>query len=153
MPADRQQRQHNPLTSENADKHTVSSRQHGQRTPTPPPTGLTSADARQHPETAGQRIPLTLLTPPATPKEQNRHAPRGPITVSLTLPAQRTSAEPLLYRVADAMRVLNMSRSVVYDLIRTGRLRTVKQGRTRLIPISAITDYVALLEREAGDQP
>ncbi|MFE2032987.1 helix-turn-helix domain-containing protein [Streptomyces scopuliridis] len=73
--------------------------------------------------------------------------------MSLTLPAQRTSAEPLLYRVADAMRVLSMSRSVVYDLIRTGRLRTVKQGRTRLIPVSAITDYVALLEREAGEQP
>ncbi|MFB6977377.1 helix-turn-helix domain-containing protein [Streptomyces scopuliridis] len=152
MPASRQQRQHNPLTSKNADKHPVSSRQHRQRTPTPPLTRLTPADARQHPEPAGQRIPLTLLTHPATPATPRSHAPRGLITVSLTLPAQRTSAEPLLYRVADATRVLSMSRSVVYDLIRTGRLRTVKQGRTRLIPVSAITDYVALLEREAGEQ-
>ncbi|MEU9127883.1 helix-turn-helix domain-containing protein [Kitasatospora sp. NPDC048540] len=58
-------------------------------------------------------------------------------------------APPLLYRVADAMNALSMSRTVIYDLIRTGRLRTVKEGRSRLIPASAIADYVALLEREA----
>ncbi|MET7507537.1 helix-turn-helix domain-containing protein [Streptomyces albidoflavus] len=50
----------------------------------------------------------------------------------------------------DAVKVLGLSRSVVYDLIRAGRLRTVKEGRTRLVPASAITDHVALLEREAG---
>jgi excisionase family DNA binding protein len=55
----------------------------------------------------------------------------------------------VLYRVADAMNALSMSRTVIYDLIRTGRLRTVKEGRSRLIPASAIADYVALLEREA----
>ncbi|MFJ7205274.1 helix-turn-helix domain-containing protein [Streptomyces sp. NPDC098789] len=57
---------------------------------------------------------------------------------------------PALYRVAEATKVLRMSRTVIYDLIRTGRLRTVKEGRTRLVPASAITDYVALLEHEAG---
>ncbi|MCP9207099.1 helix-turn-helix domain-containing protein [Streptomyces cucumeris] len=59
--------------------------------------------------------------------------------------------EPLLYRMSDAMRVLSLSRSVIYDQIRRGRLRTVKEGRTRLVPASAITEYVALLEREAGE--
>ena len=54
-----------------------------------------------------------------------------------------------LYKVPDAMRVLNLSRTVVFELLRTGRLRSVKQGRTRLIPASAIQDYIALLEREA----
>jgi excisionase family DNA binding protein len=47
------------------------------------------------------------------------------------------------------MRQLSLSRSVIYELIRSGRLRTVKQGRTRLVPESAITEYVALLERES----
>jgi excisionase family DNA binding protein len=55
-----------------------------------------------------------------------------------------------LYRVPEAMEILSMSRSVIYELIRSGRLRTVKEGRARLIPASAITDYVALLEREAA---
>ena len=54
-----------------------------------------------------------------------------------------------LYRVTDAMAVLSMSRSVIYEQIRAGRLRSVTQGRTRLIPASAITDYIALLERES----
>jgi excisionase family DNA binding protein len=54
-----------------------------------------------------------------------------------------------LYRVADAMAVLSMSRSVIYEQLRSGRLRSVSQGRTRLIPASAIADYIALLEREA----
>ncbi|MEU4535703.1 helix-turn-helix domain-containing protein [Streptosporangium sp. NPDC023825] len=59
------------------------------------------------------------------------------------------SADRRLYRVSEAMYLLSMSRSVIYEQIRSGRLRSVTQGRTRLIPASAITDYVALLEQEA----
>jgi excisionase family DNA binding protein len=54
-----------------------------------------------------------------------------------------------LYKVTEAMIVLSMSRSVIYDEIRAGRLRSVTRGRSRLIPASAIDEYVALLEREA----
>jgi excisionase family DNA binding protein len=54
-----------------------------------------------------------------------------------------------LYRVVDAMVVLSMSRSAIYEQIRSGRLRSVTQGRRRLIPASAIADYIALLECEA----
>ncbi|MEU6743012.1 MULTISPECIES: helix-turn-helix domain-containing protein [Streptosporangium] len=57
--------------------------------------------------------------------------------------------ERRLYRVCEAMYLLSMSRSVIYEQIRSGRLRSVTQGRTRLIPASAISDYVALLEQEA----
>ncbi|GAT68243.1 excisionase [Planomonospora sphaerica] len=54
-----------------------------------------------------------------------------------------------LYRIGDAMHLLSMSRSVIYEQIRSGRLRSVTQGRTRLIPASAISDYIDLLEQEA----
>lgn len=54
-----------------------------------------------------------------------------------------------LYRVTEAMDVLSLGRSVIYELLRSGRLRSVREGRTRLIPASAIIEYVALLEREA----
>jgi excisionase family DNA binding protein len=54
----------------------------------------------------------------------------------------------VLYRVNEAMAVLSMSRSVIYEEIRAGRLRSVKRGRSRLISASAIADYVALLEQE-----
>jgi excisionase family DNA binding protein len=46
------------------------------------------------------------------------------------------------------MQLLSLSRSVIYEQIRAGRLRTVKQGRTRLVPHTAIAEYVALLEQE-----
>jgi excisionase family DNA binding protein len=54
-----------------------------------------------------------------------------------------------LFRIVDAVAVLSLSRSAIYEQIRSGRLRSVTQGRTRLIPASAITEYIALLEREA----
>ncbi|MFE9207016.1 helix-turn-helix domain-containing protein [Micromonospora sp. NPDC007230] len=54
-----------------------------------------------------------------------------------------------LYRITEAMRLLSLSRSVIYEQIRAGRLRTVRQGRTRLISAAAITAYVDLLEHEA----
>lgn len=57
-----------------------------------------------------------------------------------------------LYRIPDVMVMLSLSRSVVYEQIRSGRLRTVTQGRTRLVPASAIADYIALLVREADDR-
>ncbi|MEV4575427.1 helix-turn-helix domain-containing protein [Nonomuraea jabiensis] len=56
-----------------------------------------------------------------------------------------------LYRVTDTMRLLRMSRTVIYEQIRTRRLRSVKQGRARLITAGAIRDYIALLEKEAEE--
>jgi excisionase family DNA binding protein len=55
-----------------------------------------------------------------------------------------------LYRITEAMRLLSMSRSVIYEQIRAGRLLSVKQGRARLIPAKAINDYVQLLISESG---
>ena len=54
-----------------------------------------------------------------------------------------------LYKIPDAMQALNLSRSVIYELMRAGRLRYVCEGRARRIPASAISEYVALLESEA----
>jgi excisionase family DNA binding protein len=56
-----------------------------------------------------------------------------------------------LYRVNDAMRLLRLSKSVIYEQIRAGRLRSVKQGRSRLITPGAIRDYIALPEKEAQE--
>jgi len=61
----------------------------------------------------------------------------------------RTTSEKELYRIPEAMLLLSMSRSVIYEQIRAGRLKSVTQGRTRLIPAAAIRDYVALLIEEA----
>ncbi len=72
--------------------------------------------------------------------------------MTLASSERATTVEPLFYKIPDAERALNLSRTVIYGLIRTGRLRAVKEGRARLIPASAIHEYAALLEREAGEQ-
>ena len=59
-----------------------------------------------------------------------------------------TAASQLLYRIPEAMNLLRLSRTTIYELIRSGRLRSIKQGRTRLISITAMNDYIALLENE-----
>ncbi|GHJ47453.1 hypothetical protein Cs7R123_47950 [Catellatospora sp. TT07R-123] len=53
-----------------------------------------------------------------------------------------------LYRIPDVMTLLSMSRSVVYEQIRAGRLRSVAQGRARMVPAAAIDEYVTLLKNE-----
>jgi excisionase family DNA binding protein len=63
--------------------------------------------------------------------------------------SRRTDAADVpavLYRVEEAATALRLSRSMLYELIRSGRLRTVKQGRRRLVPVSALAEYVASLD-------
>jgi len=66
-------------------------------------------------------------------------------TIKTTPPGDKA-----LYRVPEVMALLSLSRTVIYELIRSGRLRTVQQGRARLIPAAAVAEYVALLERESS---
>jgi Helix-turn-helix domain len=54
-----------------------------------------------------------------------------------------------LYTVPEAMEMLNLSRTVTFKQIRSGRLMTVTQGRRRLVPASSMTAYVDLLVTEA----
>jgi excisionase family DNA binding protein len=55
----------------------------------------------------------------------------------------------VLYTVHEAMNMLNLSRTVIYELIRSGRLHTVTQGRRRLVPAISIDAYVQLLIAES----
>jgi excisionase family DNA binding protein len=58
----------------------------------------------------------------------------------------------VLYRIPAVMRMLSLSRSVIFEQLRSGRLDSVRQGRARLIPASAITEYIALLKKEATQE-
>jgi excisionase family DNA binding protein len=49
------------------------------------------------------------------------------------------------YRVEEAAQALRLSRSVIYELIRSGQLRTVKQGSRRLVPVVALQEYLESL--------
>ncbi|MFD1533708.1 helix-turn-helix domain-containing protein [Pseudonocardia aurantiaca] len=71
-------------------------------------------------------------------------------TAQKATPADAPASTRRLYRIAEATQMLSLSRTVIYEQIRSGRLRSVVQGRTRLIPADAIADYVALLYSESG---
>ncbi|MBN4083983.1 helix-turn-helix domain-containing protein [bacterium AH-315-A03] len=60
----------------------------------------------------------------------------------LTLPTYG-SQERLLLSVVDAAQILSLSRSKVYELLAAGAIRSVRIGRSRRIPRSALDDYVA----------
>jgi excisionase family DNA binding protein len=61
-----------------------------------------------------------------------------------------TVVVPVLYRVEEAAEAMRISRSVIYELIRSDRLRTVKVGRSRRVPVDALTECIALLAEEAA---
>ena len=66
--------------------------------------------------------------------------------------ADKTVGAPVraLYAISEAMVLLSLSRTQIYELIRSDRLLTVTQGRRRLVPAEAISAYVALLLSEVG---
>jgi excisionase family DNA binding protein len=67
----------------------------------------------------------------------------------MTTRPNRPPVPAVLYRVDEAAQALRLSRSLVYQLIRSGQLRTVKAGRRRLVPVEALAEYVATLRDAA----
>lgn len=56
-------------------------------------------------------------------------------------------SDRVLYTTIDAAAQLSVSPRTVERLIRDGELTSVKLGRRRLVPHTALTDYVQRLER------
>jgi excisionase family DNA binding protein len=54
---------------------------------------------------------------------------------------------PRLLAIKQAIYELGISRTALYELIEAGRLKTVKIGRRRLVPIEAIDELIAGLEK------
>jgi excisionase family DNA binding protein len=61
------------------------------------------------------------------------------------IPAQRTAPERTLLNVEEAAERLGISRTRTYALIGSGELVSVRIGRLRRVPITAIADYAARL--------
>ena len=48
----------------------------------------------------------------------------------------------LAYSVGEACKALRIGRVLMYDLINTGRIHSVKVGARRLIPASALAEFL-----------
>jgi excisionase family DNA binding protein len=53
--------------------------------------------------------------------------------------------EQLLYRPADAAKVLGLSRSFIYERIADGSLESLRCGGARLIPADALQSWIERL--------
>jgi excisionase family DNA binding protein len=58
--------------------------------------------------------------------------------------AEQSAAQ--LHPVESVMNRLGVGRSMVFELMSSGRLRSVKVGRRRLVPESAIREFIAELD-------
>jgi excisionase family DNA binding protein len=61
-----------------------------------------------------------------------------------------TEAVARLHSIEAVMSRLGLGRSSVYEEIGSGRLRSIKVGRRRLVSESAIVDFIAQLEAGAA---
>jgi excisionase family DNA binding protein len=63
-------------------------------------------------------------------------------------------AEPILVSPRQALRLLDISNSSLYELLRSGQIRSLHVGRSRRIPLEAIKEFVAkrLAENPANPQ-
>ncbi|MEU2251275.1 helix-turn-helix domain-containing protein [Streptomyces sp. NPDC019224] len=69
------------------------------------------------------------------------------------LAVPHAEAAPLLdlLTVPQVMTRLQLGRSAVYDLLRTGQLASITLGRARRIPTHALTDFIRTrLEQDAA---
>ena len=59
-------------------------------------------------------------------------------------------SKPILVSVADAARMLNIGRTAAWELVRKQKIKSVKIGRTRRVPVSAVQEYVQRLLDKAA---
>lgn len=53
---------------------------------------------------------------------------------------------PLTMRVEDLMPVLRIGRNAAYELVRSGKIRSIRVGRSIRIPREAVIDYLTQAE-------
>lgn len=58
--------------------------------------------------------------------------------------------ELMLLTIDEAAASLRVSRWSVYNLIRSGQLRTIRIGRRRLVPMNALTECLERLKEVAA---
>lgn len=61
--------------------------------------------------------------------------------------------QPVAFRPDAIPGVLGIGRTKVFELIRTGQLRSIKVGRARLVPATAIAEFLRGSAAAEGPRP
>lgn len=59
--------------------------------------------------------------------------------------------DPMLLRPEEAAQALSISRTAVYELLRSRQLRSVQIGRSRRIAVTAIEEFIEAAAAAAGE--
>jgi excisionase family DNA binding protein len=59
---------------------------------------------------------------------------------------RRANEDKLAYRIEEAAALLSLSRSLMYELINAGKIRTIKIGRARRITKRQLDEFLAELQ-------
>lgn len=58
---------------------------------------------------------------------------------------------PVMFDMKTVAKILSMSRSTVYQLLKTGELKAVRVGRVRRVSQNQLVEYIMKLEQKEGD--
>lgn len=58
-------------------------------------------------------------------------------------PKYESTLDPMLYKVADAVRLTSLSQATIYRMMEAGELETVKIGQSRLIRSESLLELIA----------
>ncbi len=58
--------------------------------------------------------------------------------------------EPILTSIPDAGKTIGLGRSSVYELIKDGKIQTVKSGKRHLVVVELLRAHVAALRAGGG---
>ena len=54
-------------------------------------------------------------------------------------------SKPILVSVVEVARMLSIGRTAAWELVRNQKIKSVRIGRTRRVPVSAVQEYVQWL--------
>lgn len=57
---------------------------------------------------------------------------------------------PLFVSITEAARIIGLGRSKTWELVASGDIFSVREGKRRLVPTSALNDWAAKKMAEAG---
>lgn len=60
----------------------------------------------------------------------------------MSAPSRRPTAEPISVRIPEAVRLTGLSRSRVYELMKSGDIEFVKVGSSTLIPFDSLRAFI-----------
>ena len=67
-----------------------------------------------------------------------------PTSPSIGFPVTAGVPTLLTVRVPEACRITGIGRSKLYELIRDGKIRTIKVGAMTLVPVSSLAEFLGL---------